>query len=217
MSESRPITRRRLIAAGALWIASAAWAAAPPSGRLSFAAFRNGVQVGEHEIRFTRAGDVLTAVTEVALTIRVGPVPVFRYAHQAREVWQDDRFAELDTTTVSNGKRERVNARRTPDGVVLETHAGRLSAPAGAAPLTHWNTAALDGPLFHPQTGKALRLRASRHPGERLPFGAGTGAAATRWALRGEAEIENWYDAAGVWAALRGRLPDRSLMEYRRV
>ena len=89
MSENRPITRRRLIAAGALWIAPAAWAAAPPTGRLSFAAFRNGVQVGEHEIRFTRTGGVLTALTEVALTIRVGPVPVFRYAHQAREVWQD--------------------------------------------------------------------------------------------------------------------------------
>src|SRR5690606_29334925 len=112
----------------------------------SFAAFRNGVRVGDHEIRFTRDGATVTATTEVALLIRVGPVPVFRYAHSARETWRDGRFAELDSTTVGNGKRERVGARRTPGGVVLETHAGRLAAPADAAPLTHWNTAAFAGP-----------------------------------------------------------------------
>jgi len=208
------LTRRTLMAASTLLIAPCAWAAEPAGGRLSFAAFRNGVRVGDHEIRFSRDGGVVTAVTEIALLIKVGPVPVFRYAHQARETWRDGRFAALETTTVGNGKRERVSARRTPGGVILETHAGRLSAPADAAPLTHWNTAAFEGPLFNPQTGGMLKVRTSRHAGERLPWGAG---AATRWAVRGETEIENWYDEAGVWTALRGRLPDKSQMEYRRV
>jgi hypothetical protein len=214
MPEPSMMTRRSLVAAGALFLAPRAWAATPESGRLHFAAFRNGVRVGDHRISFTRSAGVLTAVTEVSLLIKVGPVPVFRYAHQAREQWRDGRFAELDTTTSSNGKRERVTARRTASGVILETHAGRLTAPANAAPLTHWNTAAFGGPLFHPQTGKSLKVQTTRHAGERLPTGSG---AATRWAVRGEADIENWYDDAGVWAALKGRLPDKSVMEYRRV
>jgi arylsulfatase A len=37
------------------------------------------------------------------------------------------------------------------------------------------------------------------------------------WALRGEAEIDNWYDKAGVWTGLKGRLEDGSRIEYRRV
>ena len=37
------------------------------------------------------------------------------------------------------------------------------------------------------------------------------------WALRGEADIDNWYDRAGVWTGLKGRLPDGSTLEYRRA
>ena len=35
--------------------------------------------------------------------------------------------------------------------------------------------------------------------------------------MAGEAQIDNWYDEAGVWTALRGRLDDGSTMDYRRL
>ena len=37
------------------------------------------------------------------------------------------------------------------------------------------------------------------------------------WSLRGEAEIDNWYDRNGVWTGLNGRLVDGSRIEYRRI
>jgi hypothetical protein len=97
--------------------------------------------------------------------------------------------------------------------VRIETAHGDWSAPLGAAPLTHWNTAAFARPLFNPQTGKALKCSAVRHQGETLP----TGGPGLRWTVRGEAEIDDWYDAGGTWVALRGRLPDKSMLEYRRI
>ncbi|HEX6866102.1 MAG TPA: DUF6134 family protein, partial [Caulobacteraceae bacterium] len=84
---------------------------------------------------------------------------------------------------------------------------------SATAPLTHWNPAALDGPLFNPQTGQLLDVRTRRHAGERLP--PPQRGPATRWTVRGDAEIDDWYDANGVWAALRGKLPDSSELEYR--
>ena len=37
------------------------------------------------------------------------------------------------------------------------------------------------------------------------------------WTIRGEAEIDDFYDSSGDWMALKGKLEDGSKMEYRRI
>lgn len=197
--------------------APGAFAAAPANGRLAFAVFRGKDKVGEHIMRFSRSGSGLTVSTEVEMRVKLGPIPVFRYAHTATERWLDDNFASLTTRTDTNGKVEQVRAEATPTGVTIEAPGGRLTAPASAAPLTHWNTAALDGPLFNPQLGKIMKVSAARAGRESVQLADGRSIPATRWTIRGEAEIDNWYDSAGVWAGLRGRLEDGSTMIYRRL
>ena len=150
------------------------------------------------------------------MVIRLGPIPAFRYTHHAREEWRDGRFEALETWTSSNGKRESVKAGRQDNEIRIETRTGALSAAANASPLTHWNSSVLSGPLFNPQTGRNLKIVASLGPvGTAAPVAGATNGSS--WSLRGEAEIDNWYDQAGVWLALRGRLPDKSIMEYRRT
>lgn len=215
MSAAR-VNRRALICIAPILLASRAWAAPPAGGRLRFEVFRNGRRIGEHAMTFTRSSPGLLVVTEVSMVVRVGPVTLLRYAHQAREEWREGRFLALHSSTSTNGKRETVTARRLDDAVNIETCSGRLTAQSDASPLTHWNADVLGGPLFNPQTGRVLKVVASRFPNESLPSAVGP-APGTLWSLRGEAEIDNWYDRAGVWSALRGRLPDKSVMEYRKV
>lgn len=208
-------TRRNVLVGAVSLAASPAFAALPADGRLAFAALRNGDRVGEHVMTFTRSGSVLKVVTDTTMRIALGPIPLFRYAHEAEEVWKDGRFERLKTSSSSNGKRERVLAVRQGGKVRIETGSGVVTASGNAAPLTHWNVEALDRPLFNPQTGELLDVRTRRHPGERLP--PPQRGPATRWTVRGDAEIDNWYGESGVWAALRGRLPDGSELEYRPV
>jgi hypothetical protein len=208
------LSRRGLIAAGLSLACTRALAA---NRRLAFAVFRNGVQVGEHQMTFTGGPGDTVVRTDVSLVVKLGPVPVYRYAHQAQERWSDGRFASLETTTTAAGRTQKVSARRGAEAVLIETPGGRIRAPADALPLTHWNAAALTGPLFNPQEGKMLRLSARKLGLERVKLASGGDIAATRWSLRGESEIDNWYDQGGAWAALRGRLPDGSTMEYRRL
>lgn len=166
---------------------------------------------------FSGSPGAMTVSTEVSMSIKLGPVPVFKYRHRAVERWSGGRFTTLETSTNLGGKQQMVVARRTETGVLIETGRGKITAPASALPLTHWNSDALSGPLFNPQEGKLLKITARRLGGEQVTSAAGRAFSATRWSVRGEAEIDNWYDNAGVWAALKGRLPDGSTMEYRRI
>lgn len=196
------LDRRGLVLAG-LGLLMPTGAFAAPS-RLAFHVFRNGTKVGEHEMSFAGDDASRTVSTNVAMTVKLGPVPVYKYKHSATERWTAGRFASLDTTTNANGKMKRVTARATASAVQIDGPSGAVRGPADAAPLTHWNPAVFGRPLFNPQEGKMLNVRCVRvRPGQ--------------WQVRGEAEIDDFYDGSGTWTALKGKLEDGSSMEYRRV
>lgn len=210
-----PISRRGLLA-GVL-------AAGPDPGRadlssrLRFAVFRNGGRIGEHVMTFDGRSGETRVRTQVEMVVKLGPVPVYRYRHSADEQWSGGRFASLASSTDGNGRVTRVEARRTTTGVVIEGSNGRIAGPPTLAPLTHWNAEVLGGPLFNPQEGKLLSLSVRRGLVERVRLASGQSIDARRWSLRGEIQIDDWYDEGGVWAALKGRLADGSTIEYRRL
>ena len=138
------------------------------------------------------------------MTVKIGPVPVYKYRHRATEKWRGPQFVSVETFTEANGKKQHVLAQAGAGAVTIDGPAGLVKAAANAAPLSHWNTAAFGRPLFNQQEGKVLKVTATK-------------VAANHWAVRGEAEIDDWYDAAGQWQALKGKLEDGSTMEYRRV
>jgi hypothetical protein len=213
------LSRRALLAAGGVALIPTLGFAAPalpPSRRLTFVVFRNGAKIGEHTMGFASGPDGLAVTTEVAMAIKIGPIIAFRYVHRALERWTGDHFVSLETTTDANGKTRSVSARRADGAVLIRAGKDEITGPVAAKPLTHWNAAALAGPLFNPQEGKMLKLTASTGR-DTLKLAAGGLANATRWSLRGETELDDWYDEAGVWLALKGKLPDGSMMEYRRV
>lgn len=203
MPQTFTLSRRALIVGGLILPVLPAAALAAP-GKLSFAVLRNGAKIGEHLMTFAGDGGDITATTQVAMTVKLGPVPVYRYRHSATERWAAGRFASLETTTDGNGKKQRVSARAGAGGVAIDASAGKLTAPAAAAPLTHWNPKVFGGPLFNPQDGKLLKVRASK-------------VATNQWEIRGETEIDNVYDEAGQWLSLKGKLEDGSRIEYRRL
>lgn len=200
-----PDPSRRLILLGALALAapSPLWAAVPGGRKLGFAVSRNGTHVGEHRMTFSGDPASPTITTDVDMVVKLGPAPIYRYRHHAVERWASGRFAGLETTTNGNGKLQKVSARRTEAGVIIETGKARITGPANAAPFTHWNSDVFGKPLFNPQDGRMLKVTATRN--------------GSIWSIRGEAEIDDSYGADGVWSSLSGKLKDGSRMEYRRV
>ena len=196
------VGRRELIVAGVALLVPGTALAAPR--QLAFQVFRNGNKVGEHVIVFTGDDTARTATTNVAMTVKVGPVPVYKYKHTAIEKWVDGKWASIETTTNGNGKLTKASARNMGSYVALTGPGGATRGPASALPLSHWNQANFGKPLFNQQEGKMLKVSVTQvRPGH--------------WQVRGEAEIDDYYDASGNWTALKGKLEDGSSMEYKRV
>ncbi len=111
-------TRRMLLAAGAALLTPGLARAAPgspPGGALAFAVFRNGVRVGDHAMTFTGAAGAMTIVTRVAMTVRLGPVPVYRYSHRATERWSGILTLVLSPPRTPEG------LRKNPLGVFIRS------------------------------------------------------------------------------------------------
>lgn len=196
------VGRRELIVGGVGLLIPGVASAAP--SRLAFQVFRNGTKVGEHQMTFTGDDDNRTVVTNVDMVVKIGPVPVYKYKHNATERWAGGKFVSIDATTNGNGKIQKTSARVMPGFVQITGSKGAVRAPADAVPLSHWNQASFGKPLFNQQEAKMLKVTCTK---------VKTG----HWQVRGEAEIDDFYDGSGNWLALQGKLEDGSKMEYRRV
>ena len=221
LRERRPDLGRRLWLAGALAALACpapSLAAAPKPGLLRFEIRRAGAVIGRHEVQISSpAADTLVAAIEAELVVHVGPVPVYRYAHTATETWRGDRFDTLDATTRENGGRRSVVAHAAGQGVTVAVNGRETTLAGRRSPLTHWNAAALAGPLFNAQTGAAMNETATRREGARATLGDGRTVAATEIQLKGAAAMTDWFDGDGLWAGLSLKAPDGSTIEYRRV
>jgi hypothetical protein len=197
------LTRRAILAGGLILPLAPGLAMAAPRA-LTFAVFRNGAHIGEQHMSFAGDGASVTATTDVAMLVKIGPVPVFRYHHQAVEKRSNGAFASLETSTVTNGKNEHVVAEKTGAGISVECPSGKTMLAADANPMTHWNPQIFSGPLFHPQTGKMLKVKTAR-----LAPGHVT--------IRGEVDMDDFYDDAGTWLSAKAKADDGSAIEYRRI
>ena len=197
------LTRRTLLAGSLILPALPSLALAAPRG-LTFTVLRNDTKIGEHHMSFASDGQALTVTTEATMTVKLGPVPVFKYLHHAVEKRTDGAFTSIETTTQTNGKAQRLNAEASGGVIRIDGTSGKLTAPAGSNPITHWNPAIFSGPLFDPQNGKMMKVKTAK-------VGAG------HWQIRGQTEIDDYYDDAGNWQSLKGKLDDGSMVEYRRA
>ena len=127
----RLLTGRRELILGAAGLCLAPSAVlASPSSKLAFAVFRNGTKVGEHRMSFSGGEDDRTITTDVALTVKVGPVPVYKYRHSALEKWSGGKWVSIETTTNGNGKVQKASGRQMGGYVQIAGPKGSVRGPA---------------------------------------------------------------------------------------
>lgn len=213
------VSRRAALAAGCALAAGMrpAEAAGGPT-LLRFEASRSGRHMGVQQTSFERRGEALVVRTVAEFAVKLGPVTLYRYRHEAIERWNGERLTGLEARTNQNGRMLRVSAEAQSGGVrIVAASGGATRAPPTVAPFSHWNREFARRPLFNPQDGGLLREMASTAEPARLRLADGSSIAGVCVRFSGDAEIADYYDQDGVWAGLVGKLKDGSALAYRRL
>ena len=213
------IGRRFLLAGLAAVPLKAARAALPiPDGdRLQFHVIRKGDTIGEQTLQFTRDGNALSVDVHCDIVVGVGPIAFFRYKHHATVHWQAEQVVSVDAQTNDDGTPRQMTARREANGLVVEgSRAPRYVAPPRSLPGTHWNRAMLDAPFINTEDGRLMSPKVTLMGMEKVEVTGGT-IDAQHYRLRGDADLDTYYDLKPNWVGLRFIARDGSEIRYVRV
>ena len=210
-------SRRDLLARAGL--ASAALLTFPGALRaqtaspLTFTAYRNGSRFGFHQLKFADDGAKRIVDIEIAFDYKLAFVPLYRYRHRNREVWQDGRLLALDTETDDNGTPYRVQARAESNGLLVVGSSGKLQLPADTTSTSYWNEATIErGEWLDTQAGSLVRSKVTIGAPESVMAGDKL-VEAKPYQLEGDITCTLWYHD-GRWVKLRFIASDESVIDY---
>lgn len=216
-------SRRGLVAGlGAALIASAlpgparaSLAAAYPSV-LKFAVTREGSPIGVVMERFGREGDAERVDVYIAFLVRLLGIPVYRYEHRSREIWQDGRLVRLDTVTNDDGAAQSVRARPRGGVLLVEGVDGPLEAPRDILPSSYWHPGFVrQDRMLDSQRGRLLEIGVDRVGSERI-VALGREIRADRYRMTGDLKLDLWFDADRVWQKMSFELKG-GFFDYTRI
>jgi hypothetical protein len=213
------IGRRRLLGGLAVVPFGPVRAALPvPAGdRLCFDIIRKGDKIGEHTLTFARTSDALTVAVGVDIVVGFGPIAFFRYKHRATVHWQSGEVVSVDAETNDDGTPRQMTARRDESGLVVQgSRAPRYIAPPQSLPGTHWDKAMLNGPFINTEDGRLMSPKVTLVGMEKLDVTGGS-VEAQHYTMRGDANLDTFYDLTPSWVGLRFTAHDGSEIRYLRT
>lgn len=183
----------RLLAAISLMAILLAAAPVAAGQSAEFVVLRGGDPIGTHRAEVEVVGDETRVHVSIALDVAFGPIPLYRYRHDSREIWRDGRLIRLESRTDDDGEMLTLSVRSVPGGLRVDGSKGVFTAPADTVPTSYWTPAlAADRPLLDSQIGRLLDV-------VRVPLGPG------RWRLEGELNLDIAYSPQGRWTGLSFR------------
>lgn len=185
---------------------------------------RNGKKIGEHTISFRRQGDALQVTAETHMRVKILFITAFRYHYKSEESWCGDELMAVSTRVNDGGDIQQTQAVRLEDGFRVTRIAEDQETDSldrvpeqgseddyirGTFPSTnHWNMAAIGADhLFNTITGRLNRVEISLLDTPQPTF--------NRYAVRGELNINTFYDADGHWRGMAFDHTDGSRIEFR--
>lgn len=225
MPERPTIGRRRLVlglaaAGSSLMLPSPAWpgvelAAAYPD-ILKFDVTREGSPLGVVMQRFGRQGRDGIAEVYIDFKVDFAMLTLYRYEHRARERWRDGRLVALDSVTNDDGAAQAVTARVEGNGLAVTGEHGPLTAPPDILPSSYWHPRfAEQRRMLDSQVGRVLDITMTA-TGRETITALGGPVDCTRYAMRGDIDLDIWYDDRRVWQKMRFTIGG-GLIEYTRV
>lgn len=217
---------RRAFAAACLAGAGAGWlggkkteaATMQPPDR-SFAIFRDGDEIGRHEVRFVPSAEGLRVETDIEIAVKIAFITAFHFGQHAREHWQNGLLVDSNVATNDNGTKSETFLQARDDALSVEGGIENrvLRVPLGTMPdIAFWNLAIVsERSLLDMQRAQLVGLAAQPSGVDEIEV-AGARIAARRFTIAAESGRSGdiWYDEADNW--VKGSLVTRGeTLDYR--
>jgi hypothetical protein len=172
----------------------------PESGKLAYEISRKGKPLGFQTLEFSRSpeGELVVDV-HIEIDFKLGPIPLFRYLHDNREIWKDGTLLSLKSKTYNNGEDVSVDLRLENGRYVGSgtDFADNLEAPLLSTSYFNPNFVRQKA-FISSQDGRLLPTEIETLGPEMLTI-RGQQVQATRFSLSGKLQIDIWYSDAGQW------------------
>jgi hypothetical protein len=148
---------------------------------------------------FVRVGDDLRVTLRVEAAVKLGFITLFRYRHEAEEIWRDGRMAAVRSFTDDDGEERHVVGQAAAEGFVVDGPSGRVVAPADVLPSSYWHPDTVrQTTLLDVSKGRVRAIVVDRLADESLSV-AGRAVLANRYAVNGDLKAGLWYGTDGTW------------------
>lgn len=184
--------------------------------RIAFTVTRNGNAIGSQVYNFVRKNDKIIVNIQTDIDFKFLSVPLYRFEHESREVWQGNRLLRLVSKTNDNGDPVDLDVRA--DGNVLKIEGGNgevQDVDSLAVPASLWNEVIVKrNTVVDTVNGKLLSMKVA-DLGDETIMVAGEPVAAHHYRLSGEYNRDVWYDKKdGSLLKVSFKGPDGSDLEY---
>lgn len=134
----------------------------PADGKMLFEILRDGKVVGTHALEFKTLTKTKTEVDiAINMLVKLGPIPVFRYAHKNKEIWDKNRPVSVKSTTNDDGELFDVSA-NWRSGVMMVSANGKEDQflDSSIYPSSYWNPISLKASAFlNTQKGNEMPIK----------------------------------------------------------
>ena len=98
----------------------------PEGGVLVFEILRNGEAIGTHTYRFDQSEERTEVRIKPDIDFRLLFIPIYKFEHASREVWQDGRLTSLESNTNENGTPVKLEVHRDENSLMVISEDGNL-------------------------------------------------------------------------------------------
>ncbi|MDX1580515.1 MAG: DUF6134 family protein [Alphaproteobacteria bacterium] len=198
----------------------------PDSQLINFDVYRKNSKIGTHRFSFIEKEDEIEVSVDIDLEVDFLFITVFDYEHRIREFWKGGELVRLESETKQNSKTWDVEAETSSGDFVVNVEKGKknktdevstLRFDQAHIPTSYWNIELLRADkLFNTQTGELLEVEISE-AGYETVEAQGRMVEAVKVTIRGELEVDLWYDRRGELVKLAFSANDGSRVEYKRI
>lgn len=182
--------------------------------QLEFEIWRQGKQVGSHNIRFKKLESGWVVNSQIQISVKAFWVFTYEFLHETTSHWQNGRLFHLRATTNDNGDRTRVEIHQRGEELEIQSPGGVYRTKLDTFPSIHWNPEVLNQQrLINTITGELNEIKIESVAPEMVKTASGSIEA---WPYRysGDLEAQTWYDSYGRWVKITFLGGDGSELYY---